>query len=293
MSTPKQPLIIGFVSDLMMASKIENVAQHLGFAMKWVESASSAMLSTDTAISATALNRETYQPGEALHGLEGALFEKITAWQPALLLFDLTSSDIPWQRWIAALKSSPATRRMPVLCYGPHVAADDLQAARDAGADLVVPRSKFSRQLPDLIQQQARTVDETTFAATCQDPLPDLVLEGLTLFNQGEYYKCHDALEEAWRQETGPVRELYRGILQVGIAYFQIERGNYRGAVKMLLRVRQWLTPFPDVCRTIDIEQLRQNVDAVHAHLTELGPEKIAAFNKTLFQLISYGEDNK
>ena len=53
-------------------------------------------------------------------------------------------------------------------------------------------------------------------------------------------------LKEAWRQDTGAARDFYRGILQVGIAYYQIERGNYRGAVKMLLRVRQWLDPLPD-----------------------------------------------
>lgn len=278
-------LIVGFVSNLMMSTKIENVARHLGFEMEWVETAVS--------ISPTPLNRETYAPGEALHGLEGALFEKITTWQPALMLFDLTNDNIPWERWIAVLKSSPATRRKPIMCYAPHIESNKLQAARHAGADLVVARSKFARQLPDLLKKYARTVDTSKFTQTCQEPLPKLVLEGLALFNQGEFYKCHDALEEAWRQETGPIRELYRGILQVGIAYFQIEQGNYRGAMKMLLRVRQWLTPFPDVCRTIHIKQLRQNVNAVQSHLTELGPDQITNFNQTLFQPITYGDDNE
>ena len=283
MSNKKQPKIVGFVSDLMMASKIEAVAQHVGFEMVWVETAVS--------ISPTTLNREMYKPGEALHGLEGALFEKVTAWQPSLLLFDLTNDEVPWKRWIAVLKSSPATRRLPILCFGPHVATDKLQAAQTAGADLVVPRSKFAKTMPDLFKEQANIVDSDQYTQTCQEPLPELVMEGLTLFNQGEFYKCHDALEEAWIAESGPVRELYRGILQVGIAYFQIKRGNFRGGMKMLLRVRQWLAPFPDVCRTIHIEQLRNNVDAVQFHLTELGPDRISDFDKSLFKPIMYGQD--
>jgi len=52
---------------------------------------------------------------------------------------------------------------------------------------------------------------------------------------------------------SGPVRELYRAILQVGIAYYQIERGNHRGALKMLLRSVQWLAMLPDRCQGIDV----------------------------------------
>lgn len=279
-NTKRSPLIIGFVSNLMMATKIENVVRHLGFRVEWVETAVS--------ISKTEQDLVRHQPGEALQGREGVLLIQITSRQPSLLLFDLTNQDIPWQRWIAVLKSSPATRRIPILCFGPHIEADKLQAARHAGADLVVARSRFTRQMSKLLLEQARIFDEAALAQTCQNPLPELVLSGLALFNQGEFYKCHDALEEAWRQETGPVRELYRGILQVGIAYFQIERGNYRGALKMLLRVRQWLAPLPDICRTVHIEQLRQDVEAVQAVLADLGPDKIAEFDKTLFRPIDY-----
>ena len=119
-------------------------------------------------------------------------------------------------------------------------------------------------------------------------PLPPLVVEGLTLFNQGEYYKCHDSLEEAWRQDETPGRDLYRGVLQVGIAYYQIERGNYRGAVKMLLRVRQWLDPLPAVCRGVDVAQLRADVTAVYDSLVTLGPDGLEDFDRGLFKPLRY-----
>jgi hypothetical protein len=71
----------------------------------------------------------------------------------------------------------------------------------------------------------------------------------------------------------GPVRDLYRAILQIGISYFQIERGNYRGAVKMLLRVRQWLAPLPAVCQGVDVSRLREDVERVYATLADTGPD--------------------
>lgn len=38
-----------------------------------------------------------------------------------------------------------------IVAFGPHVDADRLRAARRAGADLVLPRSEFSRRLPELL----------------------------------------------------------------------------------------------------------------------------------------------
>jgi hypothetical protein len=84
--------------------------------------------------------------------------------------------------------------------------------------------------------------------------------------------------------DQGPGRDLYRGILQVAIAYYQIERGNYRGATKMLLRVRQWLDPLPDVCRGVNIAQLREDAERVYTALTELGPDHINNLDRTLFR---------
>ena len=32
--------------------------------------------------------------------------------------------------------------------------------------------------------------------------LPDLALKGIEEFNRGEFYECHEYLEEAWMQES-------------------------------------------------------------------------------------------
>lgn len=271
-----QPLIVGFVSDLMFTSKIEAVVRHLEYRVQWVETAA--------AVGAADPDAPRESPGERLHGQSGRLFEKITEWQPALLLFDLTNANIPWRQWIPVLKSSPATRRIPIMCFGPHEDVETMTEAKRVGANFVFARSRFTADMPELFRKHARTPDHAALEEGCAEPLPTLVREGLALFNQGEFYKCHDALEEAWMAEERPIRDLYRGILQVGIAYYQIQRGNYRGAVKMLLRVRQWLTPLPDRCQGVNVAALRANVETVHEALTALGPERIAEFDGNLFQ---------
>ena len=274
------PLIVAFVADLMFTTRIQNVVDHLGWRIEWIDTA--------VTINPTHLPDQEERPGESLHGTEGKLFEQITAWQPALLLFDLNNQQIPWRRWLPILKSSPATRRLPILAFGPHEDKETMQAAKKLGANFVVGRSRFTSALPDLLQKYARLPDHSALAASCNEPLAELAREGITLFNQGEYYKCHDALEEAWMQDQSPARELYRGILQVGIAYYQIQRGNYRGAVKMLLRLRQWLEPLPPVCRGVNIARVRQNAAEVQAIITELGPERLDEFDTAVIRPIEF-----
>jgi hypothetical protein len=204
------------------------------------------------------------------------------------LLFDLNNAAIPWRAWIAALKSSAATRRIPILCFGPHEDVATMTAARDAGADAVLARSRFTADMPALFQRYARLPDTAALTTACAEPLPGPVHAAIALFNAGRYYECHDALEEAWRRDERPGRELYQGLLQVGIAYYQIERGNTRGALKMLLRARQWLEPLPDVCRGINVAALRADADRVYAALTEIGPDRAADFDRALFRPIVY-----
>ncbi len=125
------PLLIAFVSDLMFTTRIARAAEHLGYRVEWIETA--AALGPDA-------DARAETPGELLHGRMGRLFEQVTRAQPALLLFDLNNAAIPWREWIAALKSSAATRRIPVLCFGPHEDVATMTAARAAGADAVLAR---------------------------------------------------------------------------------------------------------------------------------------------------------
>jgi len=270
MGESEKPIIIGFVADLMFTPQIQKAAGASGFQMVWVEKAAD--------IGDADPNAPRERPGEMLHGRGGQLFQKITTWQPVLLLFDLTNKAIPWYDWLPALKSSPATRRIPIIAFGPHEDVALFQRARSRGADAVYARSRFFADLPAILQKHARVPDREAVIAACDQPLLALAQEGIDLFNQGSYYKCHDALEEAWRQDETPGRSLYQGILQFGIALYQIQRGNYRGAVKMLLRVRQWLDPLPPVCRGVNVARLRQNIQEVSTAVHSLDPQRIQEF---------------
>ncbi|GAP14460.1 uncharacterized conserved protein [Longilinea arvoryzae] len=97
----------------------------------------------------------------------------------------------------------------------------------------------------------------------CTPPLPETVLRGLASFNAGRYFEAHEYLETAWRAESRPIRELYQGILQVGVGYYHLQRGNLAGARKVFQRARLSLAKFGATACGIDIAGLLVDVDRV------------------------------
>lgn len=273
-------LIIAFVNDLMFAPQIEQAAADLGCTLRWVESAAQiANLPPETA---------PHPLGEPLRGLAGILINEVTRRPPVLLLFDLSNPHIPWQTWLPILKTSPATRRIPIVCYAPHVRTDWLQQARSAGVEVAIARSRFVRALPQILGKLIQPRDTRALQTACQQPLNAHALHGLHLLVAGEYFEAHEELEIAWQQDPTPARELYRAILQIAVAYLHIQRGNYNGALKMLLRLRQWVAPLPDQCRGVNVAQLRQNAETLYQHLKQLGAENLHQLDRRLLKPVEW-----
>ncbi len=120
----------------------------------------------------------------------------------------------------------------------------------------------------------------------CADDLSPLVMKGIEEFNRGEFFEQHESLEAAWRAEPRPVRELYQGILQVGLACYQIERGNLSGALKMFERGLRRLYQFTPECLGIDVSRLIAEAEHVRDEARRLGPERLNEIDRGLFPRI-------
>lgn len=55
--------------------------------------------------------------------------------------------------------------------------------------------------------------------------------EGVTLFNAGDYYECHDVLEGLWNNAPEPQRSILHGILQCAVGLYHLLNQNHRGAM--------------------------------------------------------------
>jgi len=99
--------------------------------------------------------------------------------------------------------------------------------------------------------------------ARCDGPPPEGLLTGIAQFNRGEYWECHETLEELWRHEPDPVRYLYQGILLIGVGLYHLRRGNQRGALSKLRAGLNLLAPYAPTCLGVDVASLRGDVEVV------------------------------
>lgn len=218
------------------------------------------------------------------HGdaLPAAPIDFLVARQPALVVLDVTLAD--WKNFVLTVKTNPATRRLPILAIAPAHDAALLLAAKQAGCDAVLDEDAFVADVAGAISKHARIDDSEEMLRQSQLPLPAMAQHAIEQFNRREFFEQHETFEHLWRQELGPVRQMYQGILQVGVAYLQIQRGNYAGARKIFQRAWQYLNALPDVCQGVDIAHLKADARAAQDELERLGPARIAEFPTALFK---------
>jgi PleD family two-component response regulator len=114
--------IIAVLDDLFFSSKIREAAKPLGLNIEFVKN-------TD------------------------GLIEKLKSQKPSLLIFDLNSKICDSTEIIKNLKLSPTLKDIPVLGYLSHVQTELKEEADKAGCDLVLPRSKFSKDLKEILMK--------------------------------------------------------------------------------------------------------------------------------------------
>lgn len=250
-------VIVALVDNLLFQQPIEAASERLGYAVEF----------------ATPTND---------------IVAYLVAKQPWLAIVDLNAKSIDWQRWVIAAKTSPATRKIPILAFGSHMDTATIARARKAGCEAVVSNGAFMADVTGMIRKHARLDESEELKRQAQEPLPELARHAIEQFNQGEFWEQHETFETVWRAEPGPIRQLYQGMLQVGVAYYQIQRKNYEGARKLFQRAWQYLNVLPDVSQGVDIARLKADAQAALTELERLGPERIAEFDPALFKPIVY-----
>ena len=116
--------IIAVVDDLFFVGKLEATAKQAGVSLRTLRAADLQ--------------------------LEGLRAEK-----PALVIFDLNTTSASAVELIRRLKADLELAAVPVVGFFSHVQVELQRAAVAAGCDQVLPRSKFTAGLAELLQRHA------------------------------------------------------------------------------------------------------------------------------------------
>src|SRR5450755_1234752 len=80
--------------------------------------------------------------------------------------------------------------------------------------------------------------------------------QGIGLFNDGEFFHCHEMLEEAWRLERRPRRLFLQALIHLAVGFYHAKRGNTVGAVRQLSKGIQKLAAYTPSCEGMDTARL-------------------------------------
>jgi uncharacterized protein len=91
---------------------------------------------------------------------------------------------------------------------------------------------------------------------------------GVELFNAGEFYECHEVLEDLWRPSEGGGRFFLQSLIHFAVGFYHHQQGNRTGAELQLRKALAKLAGYLPVYRDIDTARLyRQGQAALEAIL--------------------------
>ena len=63
--------------------------------------------------------------------------------------------------------------------------------------------------------------------------LPWLYVMGVELFNEKDFFECHEVWEEMWRHAIGDHSRFYQGMIQAAVCYYHWGNANFDGARRL------------------------------------------------------------
>ena len=80
--------------------------------------------------------------------------------------------------------------------------------------------------------------------------------EGVALFNAQRFWHAHEAWERMWLVAEGDEKIFLQGLIQLAAAYHHVQRGTFRGGVRLFDAALSKLAPFPVHYLGVDREEV-------------------------------------
>jgi len=98
---------------------------------------------------------------------------------------------------------------------------------------------------------------------------------GIELFNSHHFWHAHEKWEELWLKASGDEKTFLQGLIQLAAAYHHVQRGTFRGAIRLFDAAFAKLDAFPPRYGGVDRADA---VDTARRHRTRVAAgEKIDA----------------
>jgi predicted metal-dependent hydrolase len=95
----------------------------------------------------------------------------------------------------------------------------------------------------------------------------DTFHHGISLFNQGHYFECHEVLEEIWTPERGPRRLFLQSLIHFAVGLYHVQCANPVGATRQFRKGLRKLSAYLPQCEGIDTARLHRDASLALQHI--------------------------
>ena len=110
------------------------------------------------------------------------------------------------------------------------------------------------------------------------EDIPQEFWQGVTEFNQQEFYACHDTLEALWMEASEPQKKFYQGVLQIAVGLYHLSQKNWKGAVILMGEGLGRLDYYQPDYSGINVEQFMDETSQLLKALQNAGAENVEMF---------------
>jgi uncharacterized protein len=109
----------------------------------------------------------------------------------------------------------------------------------------------------------------------CEAKASEELLLAVVQFNRGDWFECHETLEELWVGAKGELRDFYQGLLQLAVAQHHWRKGNFKGALILLKGGVDLLSRVAPVCLGVDVGAISRAAGELFRELSALGEDRM------------------
>ena len=100
------------------------------------------------------------------------------------------------------------------------------------------------------------------------------------------FFEFHEILEDVWMDWKGPERSFLQGLIQLGVAFYHIQRNNHRGAMSMFRNGWAKVSPHAPRYCGVELRQFLERIEKCRSLVEGLGAGHSHRFDWSLVPLL-------
>jgi predicted metal-dependent hydrolase len=91
---------------------------------------------------------------------------------------------------------------------------------------------------------------------------------GIQLFNDEQFFECHEVLEEIWREAREPERTFLQALIHLAVSFYHYQNGNNVGAERQISKSLRKLSASLPQFAAVDTAALHREASAFSERLS-------------------------